>query len=64
MKSVAVTNIRWETDGEWVDLPSTVYMSLEVMSDDDTEETISDILSDKWGWLHNGFTWEEEEMGT
>lgn len=45
-----VTNIKWETDGEEVDLPTEV----EVFRDMDDDE-IADYLSDTYGWLVNGF---------
>ena len=46
-----VTNIKWETDGEVVDLPKEVEVP-DGMSDDE----VSDFLSDTYGWLHNGFS--------
>lgn len=45
-----VTNIKWETDGEIVDLPTEV----EVDNDMDDDE-IADYLSDTYGWLVNSF---------
>ena len=46
-----VTDIKWETDGEVVDLPT------EVEVDDDLDEyEIADYLSDEYGWLVNGFS--------
>ena len=46
-----VTNIKWETDGEVVDLPTEVEVE-DGMSDDE----IADFLSDEYGWLVNGFS--------
>ena len=46
-----VTNIKWETDGEVVDLPTEVEVE-DGMSDDE----IADYLSDEYGWLVNGFS--------
>lgn len=46
-----VTNIKWETDGEVVDLPTKVEVE-DGMSDDE----IADYLSDTYGWLVNGFS--------
>ena len=45
-----VTNIKWETDGEVVDLPTEVEVN-DGLSDDE----IADYLSDEYGWLVNGF---------
>lgn len=63
MFSVKVTDIKWVTDGEEVDLPSTVHVGVRTncescVADEEIEEVISDTLSDEWGWLHDGFTWE------
>jgi len=46
-----VTNIKWETDGEVVDLPTEVEVE-DGMSDDE----VADFLSDEYGWLVNGFS--------
>jgi hypothetical protein len=55
-----VTNIEWETDGEPVDLPKSVllYTQENFKHDEGMKETISNFLSDNWGWLHNGFDYE------
>jgi hypothetical protein len=45
-----VTDIKWETDGEVVNLPTEVEVD-DNMSDDE----IADFLSDTYGWLVNGF---------
>ena len=45
-----VTDIKWETDGEIVDLPTQVEVD-DNMDDDE----IADYLSDTYGWLVNGF---------
>ena len=46
-----VTNIKWETDGEVVDLPTEVEVN-----DDLSDDEIADYLSDTYGWLVNGFS--------
>lgn len=46
-----VTNIKWETDGEDVDLPTEVEVP-DNMEDDE----IADFLSDTYGWLVEGFS--------
>lgn len=47
---ITVTEIDWETDGEDVDLPTT----MDVPSDLEEDE-IADYLSNQKGWLVNGF---------
>ena len=46
-----VTNIKWVTDGEVLDLPTKVEVE-DGMSDDE----IADYLSDTYGWLVEGFS--------
>lgn len=46
-----VTNIKWETDGEVVDLPTEVEVN-----DDLSDDEIADYLSDTYGWLVEGFS--------
>jgi hypothetical protein len=46
-----VTNIKWETDGEVVDLPTEVDVN-----DDLSDDEIADYLSDTYGWLVEGFS--------
>lgn len=48
---VEVQGIDWETDGEDIDLPSSVTMEV---ADDVTDDDIIDQLSDEYGWLVNG----------
>ena len=52
-----ITNIDWDTDGEEIDdLPTELLLSSgRPLMDDD----ISDWLSDGYGWLVNGFSYEE-----
>lgn len=44
------TNIKWETDGEAVELPSEMIIPEEV-----DEDGIADYLSDETGWLVDSF---------
>jgi len=46
-----VSNIKWETDGEIVELPTEVEVD-DNLSDDE----IADYLSDTYGWLVNAFS--------
>lgn len=48
------TNIRWDTDGETLDLPTEVIVEIDTNTDD-VEEAISDALSDQIGFCHFGF---------
>jgi hypothetical protein len=45
-----VSDIKWETDGEVVDLPTEVEVD-----DDLDEDEIADYLSDEYGWLVESF---------
>lgn len=49
---LAATNIQWETDGQDVDLPDAMDISMQHMAD---IEDISDYISNETGWLHRGF---------
>jgi len=55
---ITITGIDWETDGEDVDLPTT----MEVPADLENDE-IADYLSDQMGWLVNGFVMGAETFG-
>ncbi len=46
-----VSNIKWETDGEVVDLPNEVNVP-----DGIDDEAIADYLSDTYGWLVESFS--------
>ena len=46
-----VSKIKWETDGEVVDLPNEVEVP-----DDLEDDEIADFLSDKYGWLVDSFS--------
>jgi hypothetical protein len=51
-----VFDIKWETDGEVVDLPSVVDVP-DGLDDDE----IADYLSDTYGWLLESFALETDE---
>lgn len=44
------TNIKWETDGEVIGLPSEM-----IIPEDVDEDSIADYLSDETGWLVDSF---------
>lgn len=46
-----VSDIKWETDGEAINLPSEVEVN-----DNMSDEEIADYLSDKYGWLVESFS--------
>jgi len=52
-------DIKWDTDGEDVELPD--EMSFEVEDDFDVELEGADLLSDETGWCVFGFDFEREE---
>ena len=51
-----ITDIKWETDGEVVDLPNEVEVD-----DDMYDDEIADYLSDTYGWLVEGFALPTDE---
>ena len=61
-----VTNIQWDTDGDkenLMDLPAELSIDTDTLSisdEDEIEETISDYLSDTYGFCHYGFDFEKE----
>ena len=58
-KTVSVTDIVWDTDGEKVDgLPEQVGVKIpaSIKNRDEAEEYISDKLSEVSGFCHEGFT--------
>ncbi len=57
MKTYRAYDIKWETDGHKVKLPKEITFEL----DDDADPAYegADVLSDKTGWLVNGFQFEE-----
>jgi len=55
-KRIKFSEIEWRTDGEEVELPSSVV--LEVADGFDAEENGADLLSDKYGWLVESYLWE------
>jgi hypothetical protein len=60
-----VSNIAWEFDDNdnINDIPNTVYLKInrdwDDITDDEVNDIISDELSDRYGFLHNGFSIDE-----
>lgn len=53
-------DIKWETDGYDVDLPTEMKIpECFIYEDEIDEEAVSDWISDETGWLHDGFRIEE-----
>jgi len=58
MKMLKLGNIKWETDGEDVELPDTIEVHADRFTLGDGKidmDGLSDWLSDEYGFLHNGF---------
>ena len=59
---ILVTNINWETDGEEVDLPTSLTIhgldGLEVAIDEGDDYELTEFLSDEFGWLLNSYCYE------
>lgn len=58
MRKLTIENIKWETDGQEVELPETVEVNAEDYTDENGEidmDGLSDWLSDEYGFLHLGF---------
>lgn len=59
--SYAVSDIRYDTDGETaiVDLPEELEIDLPSDTDpDDVEELLGDAITERTGWCHKGFDYE------
>lgn len=58
-----VTNIKWDTDGEDIDLPKEMEVELpeyiDETDEDEVDEYISDYISDETGFCHYGFDIKE-----
>lgn len=61
-RKFVVKGIEYDTDGEEVDLPETLTITVpEDIEDDDVEEYLSDEISNITGFCHKGFTIEGED---
>lgn len=57
IKKFEVSNIKWDTDGQKVNLPK--KMTIEIpddVQDDEVGDYIEDEISNITGWCHKGFT--------
>ena len=62
MAKYKATNIKYDTDGEQVDLPSVIEVEVPNDMEDffEIEEFISDEISNQTGFCHNGFSIDPE----
>ncbi len=55
-RKYTVTNIKYDTDGQKIDLPTKMEMEIpDDVEDDEIEEYISDEISNRTGFCHLGF---------
>ncbi len=63
---INIYDLNWDTDGEDVDLPHEVTIELDVALSEETlnkvidlvSEELSEYLTNRFGYTHNGFVWE------
>jgi hypothetical protein len=60
-----VSDIKYDTDGEEVDLPKTLTITVpdDIVDEVEMEEYISDEISNITGFCHKGFTTDPEICG-
>jgi hypothetical protein len=56
-----VTNIKWDTDGENIDLPTEITIDIPnedfvKMDEEEIDEFISDYITNETGFCHMGFS--------
>ncbi len=56
MKKIIVTNIEWDTDGEYIpELPTEVSMNKWTDDEEEILDCVADMLSDVYGWCVSSF---------
>jgi hypothetical protein len=56
-----VTNVKYDTDGEKVDLPSTLEIKIPVdLDEEEIDEFVSDKISEITGFCHKGFSMDKK----
>jgi uncharacterized ubiquitin-like protein YukD len=56
-----VTNVKYDTDGEKVDLPSTLEIKIPVdLDEEEIDEFVSDKISELTGFCHKGFSMDKK----
>lgn len=60
-----VSNIKYDTDGEEVDLPKTLSITVpdDIVDEVEIDEYISDEISNITGFCHTGYTTDPEVCG-
>lgn len=63
MAKYKVTDIKYDTDGETIDLPSTLEIEVDEarLEDENIEDILSDEISNITGFCHFGFVIEGED---
>ena len=58
MRTIKVTDIKYDTDGEIIDLPETLEIELpdDLKTDEEISDFVSDEISNKTGFCHFGFS--------
>lgn len=56
--SVLVHNIKYDTDGDDINLPKNLTTKVEADDEDDLEEVISNFISNETGFCHFGFEYK------
>lgn len=51
-------NIKWDTDGENVDLPQEIFIKISKENTESAEDLIADAISEETGFCHFGFDYE------
>lgn len=58
-KTYECTHIIWDKDGARISLPRKVFVSIEITSETDLGEEISDAITKGTGFCHKGFFYTE-----
>ena len=51
-------NIKWDTDGENVELPQEIFIKISKENTESAEDLIADAISEETGFCHFGFDYE------
>ena len=62
MNKYHISNVKWDFGDDYEETPNVpTEFDIEIPDDemfDDEEETISDFITEKYNWLHYGFSYE------
>lgn len=60
MKTLRCSYIKYDTDGQELELPTTLTLTVESdLTDFDLEDALADQISNRTGWLVESFIFEE-----